>query len=89
MQSGILLPSRGKALGSRDVKVNGITARDFLWSFSTPTPDSKTPITFAGQTRIYKVGLRTYQFTAVVKSANKAKNQAQINKVLGSIVIAK
>ena len=89
VQSGILQSSRGKALDSHDVKVNGLTARDFLWSFSTPTPDSKTPITFAGQTRIYKVGLHTYQFTAVVKSANKAKNQAQINKVLGSIVIAK
>ena len=89
VQQGIVQSAKGKAVGSRDVKVNGLTARDFLWSFSTPTPESKTPVTFAGQTRIYKVGLRTYQFTAVVKSSDKAKNQAQINKVLGSIVIAK
>ena len=89
VQEGILQPSRGKALGSRDVKVNGVVARDFRWSFSTPIPESKTPVKFSGQTRIYKVGRRTYQFTALVKSADLAKNKAQIAKVLGSIVIAK
>ena len=87
VQSGILQPSRGKALGSRDVKVNGVTARDFLWSFSTPTPESKTPVKFSGETRIYKIGRRTFQFTALVKSADFAKNKAQIAKVLGSIRI--
>ena len=87
VQSGILQPSRGQAIGSRDVKVNGVTARDFLWSFSAPTPESKTPVKFAGQTRIYKIGRRTFQFTALVKSADRAKNQAQIDKVLGSIRI--
>ena len=89
VQSGIIQPAKGKALGSRDVRVNGQIARDFLWSFSTPMPNSKTPVTFAGQTRIYKIGRRTFQFTALVKSAGKAKNQAQINKVLNSIVITK
>lgn len=89
VQQGILQSSNGKSVGARDVKVNGLTARDFLWSFSTPTPDSKAPVTFAGETRIYKFGRRTFQFTAVVKSADRAKNQAQIDKVLGSIVIKK
>ncbi len=89
VQQGILLSSKGKIVGVRDVKVNGQTARDVQWSFSTPTPDSKTPVKFAGRTRIYKIGRRTFQFTAVVKSADFAKNQAQISKVLGSIVIAK
>ena len=89
VQQGILLSSKGKIVGVRDVKVNGQTARDVQWSFSTPTPDSKTPVKFAGRTRIYKIGRRTFQFTAVVKSADFAKNQAQISKVLGSIVIRK
>ena len=87
VQKGILLSSNGKAVGVRDVKVNGKTARDFQWSFSAPTAQSQTPVKFAGRTRIYKIGRRTFQFTAVVKSADFAKNQAQINKVLGSIVI--
>ena len=91
VQSGILQSSggKGKAVSSRDVKVNGQIARDFGWTLSAPTADSKKPVQFSGQTRIYKVGRRTFQFTALVKSAERAKNQAQINKVLGSIVITK
>ncbi len=89
VQKGILLPSKGKLVGARDIKVNGVVARDFQWSFSAPTPESKTPIKFAGRTRIYKIGRRTLQFTALVKSAEFAKNQAHINKVLNSIVITK
>ena len=89
VQKGILLPSKGAIIGARDVKINGQTARDLQWSFSTPTPDSKTPVKFNGRTRIYKIGRRSWQFTAVVKSADFARSQAQINKVLDSVVIAK
>ena len=89
VQQGILLSSKGKIIGARDVKVNGTLARDFQWSFSTPTPESKTPVKFNGRTRIYKIGPRTLQFTAVVKSADFAKSQAQIVKVMDSIVISK
>ena len=89
VQRGILLSSNGKIVGVRDVKVNGQTARDVQWSFSAPTPKSKTPVKFAGRTRIYKIGRRTFQFTALVKEAQRAKNGAQIAKVLGSIVINK
>lgn len=89
VQQGVLLSSKGKTIGARDVKINGTTARDFQWSFSTPTPESKTPVKFNGRTRIYKIGPRTLQFTAVVKSADYAKGQAQIVKVMDSIVIAK
>ncbi len=89
VQQGILMSSKGKLIGAREVKVNGQTARETQWSFSTPTAESKTPINFAGQTRIYKIGRRTFQVTAIVKSAERAKNQAQIDKVFGSIVISK
>ena len=89
VQQGILLSSKGQLVGARDVKVNGQTARDFQWSFSAPTPTSKTPVKFAGRTRIYKIGLRTWQFTAIIPQAQRAKNAAQISKVLDSIVIAK
>ena len=89
VQQGVLISSKGKIIGARDVKVNGQTARDFQWSFSTPTPESKTPVKFNGRTRIYKIGPRTLQFTAVVKSADFAKSQVQIVKVMDSIVITK
>ena len=89
VQQGILMSSQGKIIGARDVKINGQTARDFQWSFSAPTPASKTPVKFSGRTRIYKIGRRTLQFTAVVEEAQRTKNQAQINKVLNSIIVAK
>ena len=89
VQVGILQSSRGKSLGSRDLKVNGQTVRSFLWSFSAPTKTSKALVNFAGETRIYKIGARTYQFTALVPSNRLAANRAQVGKVFGSIQIAK
>ena len=87
VQTGILQSSGGKAVGARDLKVNGQTVRSFLWSFRAPTKTSKSPVTFAGETRIYKVGARTFQFTALVPSSQLGANRAQIGKVFGSILI--
>ena len=89
VQSGILQSSRGKAVSARDLKVGGQTVRAFGWSFAAPTVTSKAPVKFSGETRIYKIGARTYQFTALVPTAQLAAHRAQIAKVLGSIVIAR
>ena len=89
VQTGILQSSKGKAVSSKTLKVGGQTARDFHYSFATPTATSKTPVKFLGQTRIYKLGARTYQFTAIAPAADFAKNRAQTAKVFGSIQIAK
>lgn len=89
VQQGILQSSGGKAVGSRDLKVNGQAVRAFGWSFSAPTKTSKSPVAFAGETRIYKLGARTYQFTALVPKGQLAASRAQIGKVLGSVTIAK
>lgn len=92
VQTGILAASKkmkGKAVSSRTIQVNGQTVRAFVASFESPIATSKTPVKFISETRSYKIGARTYQFGAVAPATDFAKNQAQIRKVLDSVVIAK
>ena len=89
VQEGQLDSTKGQLVSSRDVSFNGHTVRELESSFSTPTPDSKTPVKFINQVRIYRVGDRSFQFAALVPQTKRAANQAQIDKVFNSIVISK
>ena len=89
VQQGQLDSTKGALVASRDVTFNGHTVREIESSFSTPTPTSQTPMKFINQVRVYRVGDRSYQFAAVVSASERAANQAQIDKVLDSVVISK
>ncbi len=87
VEKGILESTQGERLGSQDVEVNGRNPRELKTSFSTPTDESETPVKFVTQSRIYRVGERNLQFFAIVPEAKREANQAQIDKVLNSVVI--
>ncbi len=87
VQAGQMESTNGELVSSRDTTFNGHTVREMESSFSTPTPDSKTPVKFINQVRIYRVGDRSMQFAALVPESKRAANQVQIDKVLNSVVI--
>ena len=89
VQEGQLESTGGTLISSRDVTFNGHTVREIEASFSTPTADSKTPVKFINQVRVYRVGDRSFQFAALVPEKQRAANQAQIDKVFNSVVINK
>ena len=89
VEEGLLQSTKGKRLSSRDIEVNGQSLREVKTTFSTPTPTSQTPVKFVNQTRIYRIGDRSIQFAAIAPETELAKNQAQIDKVLNSIVVTK
>ena len=89
VQEGQLKSTKGTLISSRDVTFNGHTVREMEASFATPTADSKTPVKFISQVRIYRVGDRSFQFAAIGPADQRAKNQAQIDKVFNSIVLTK
>lgn len=89
VQEGQLESTKGTLISSRDATFNGHTVRELESSFSTPTPESKTPVKFINQVRVYRVGDRSFQFAAIMPESKRAANQAQIDKVMDSIIIAK
>lgn len=89
VQNGLLTASRDKLVSSKTLKVNGQTARAVTYSITTPTATSRAPVKFVGQTRIYRNGLRTLQFTALVPANQLAANRAQISKVFGSVQLTR
>ncbi len=89
VQGGQLASTTGALVSSKDVKFNGHTVREIESTFSTPTADSKTPVKFVNQVRVYRVGDRSFQFAAIVPADQRAARQAQIDKVFDSIVLTK
>lgn len=83
-EKGVVEASKGKLLGSRDEKINGQNTRVLTYSFVLPS----LPNPLFGETHLYKVGKRSYQFTAFVPQSQLNANRAQMNKVFGSIQIA-
>ena len=85
VQKGIIEVSKGKLLGASDEIINGQNTRVLTYSFALPSQ----PNPLFGETHLYKIGKRSFQFTTYVPQSQLKAKRAQINKVLGSIVIAK
>ena len=85
VQKGIIEVSKGKLLGASDEKINGQDTRILTYSFALPSQ----PNPLFGETHLYRIGKRSYQFTAYVPQSQLKAKRAQMNKVFGSIVLTK